>query len=284
MRISVVTAVLNRFAEIERTVRSVLLQDYPNVEYIVIDGGSTDGTMDVLCRYRDRISVLVSEPDAGLYSAMNKGISRAGGEIVCILSAGDWFLDCGVLSFVAEAMRDGTDMLAAALVQENPNGYKLAYSEDDPAALVKTMNLMHPATFVRKDAYLRFGLFDERYRCSADHELMIRLRAAGCSLRTDDRLTVFFGYGGVSADPRRHAYREDRAIAAQYGVPKRRAALDFYLRCARFTLISLIRKLHLDALAKRLTGRAPDVSAEALRSRGIDVLHPWCDAAQEGRR
>ena len=99
-KISVVTVCYNAVKDIEKTILSVINQTYPNVEYLIIDGGSTDGTMDVVNKYRDNISVVVSEPDKGIYDAMNKGVKMATGEWINFMNAGDCFADDNVLGEV----------------------------------------------------------------------------------------------------------------------------------------------------------------------------------------
>ena len=91
MKVSIITVCYNSAKTIEHTIKSVAGQDYGNIEYIIIDGGSTDGTLDIIDRYKDKISVLVSEPDEGIYDAMNKGISIASGELIGMINSDDWY-------------------------------------------------------------------------------------------------------------------------------------------------------------------------------------------------
>lgn len=180
MKVSIITVVYNGAATIAEAVASVLAQDYPDLEYIVIDGASKDRTLDILQGYADRIDVLVSEPDKGIYDAMNKGLSRATGDIVGILNADDLYAHPGVISQVVAAMTQaGTDTLYADLTY---------FRDSDPEAVMryysgKGFHLKrfevgdmppHPTFFVRRACYTAHGLFDTSYRICADFELMVR--------------------------------------------------------------------------------------------------------------
>lgn len=100
--ISVVTVCYNAVTEIERTIQSVIGQSYPNIEYIIIDGGSKDGTVDLIRKYADKLAYWISEPDKGIYDAMNKGIAVSTGDWICFLNAGDWFAGTRVLAEVGQ--------------------------------------------------------------------------------------------------------------------------------------------------------------------------------------
>ena len=115
-KISVITVCFNSEATIRDTIKSVLAQDYPNVEYIIVDGASTDGTMDIVREYRDRIDVVISEPDKGIYDAMNKGIRAATGDVVGLLNSDDFYADESAVRQLIECMEDaGSDTVYADL-------------------------------------------------------------------------------------------------------------------------------------------------------------------------
>lgn len=178
MKVSVVTPVLND-RRVGRALDSVLRQEHDRLlELVVIDGGSTDGTLDVLERYRDKI-VLMSEPDHGIYDAMNKGIERATGDIVGILNADDQYNGRFVLRDVAAAFDDPTvGACYGNLVYVNSKGQVVRYWKAGRSRRLKWhLGWMppHPTFFVRKCVYQRHGLFNLGFPIAADYELMLRL-------------------------------------------------------------------------------------------------------------
>ena len=185
MKISVITAVFNNRDTIAQALDSTLAQTHPDVELIVIDGGSTDGTLTVLQDYADRLAVLVSEPDRGIYDALNKGISRAGGEVVGFLHSDDLFADAAVLSRIGAAFADPA--VDAAY------GDLLYVRKDDPSRVVRTWRAgafsptrlahgwmpPHPTFYVRRAVYEQLGGYDTTYRIAADYDCVLRLLGRG---------------------------------------------------------------------------------------------------------
>ncbi len=160
--------------------KSVLSQTHKDVEYIVIDGASTDGTLEILLRYQDRITKIVSEADAGLYDAMNKGLRLATGDIVGILNSDDFYEGPQVLERVVAAFRKcDAEALFADLVYVRPGNLERVvrfYSGRDysPDKVARGWIPPHPTFFVRRELYERYGLFHADYRIAADFELMAR--------------------------------------------------------------------------------------------------------------
>jgi len=181
MKISIITVCFNAEKTIEDTIRSVLAQDYPEIEHIIIDGASTDGTMAVIERYRDRIATIVSEPDRGIYDAMNKGIALASGEIVGILNADDFFLHPHVLSTIAGAFSDEeVGAVFADLVYVKPDNLdktvrRYRSNRFHPGKFAFGWMPAHPTFYLRRDYYERYGLYKTDYKIAADFELLIRM-------------------------------------------------------------------------------------------------------------
>lgn len=179
--VSVVTVVYNNVNTVCDAVESVLGQDYHNVEYIIIDGGSTDGTLDVLSQYRADIDRLISEPDDGIYDAMNKGIRSACGDVVGILNSDDFYADAQVLSKVAQTFkREATDCVYGDLIYIHPDNEEkiLRYWKAgtfSPLRFHFGWMPPHPTVFMKRRLYEQYGLFRPELTNSADYELLLRM-------------------------------------------------------------------------------------------------------------
>ena len=184
MKISVITVVYNAVDTIEDTLKSVIDQDYDDIEHIIIDGGSTDGTMDVVNRYREHLAVVVSEPDDGIYDAMNKGIDLATGEITGNLNADDWYANSSVLSHVASAFSENKEIDAVYgdivyVTRDKPHNI-VRYWESEPyqdGFFEKGWMPAHPSFFVKREIYSRYGKFDLDLKIQSDFELTMRFIA-----------------------------------------------------------------------------------------------------------
>lgn len=176
--ISVVTVCFDAADSLERTIRSLLSQTYLRFEYIVVDGGSTDGTLGILGRYRDRISTLVSEPDCGIYHAMNKGVLLARGEWIYFLNADDSFHDDGVLALFAELEKrcpEAEVIYGDALLSYPDGSSRLSrYPGLITWEHLATRSLCHQAMFTRRSAFERVGLYDPSYRLAGDYAWLLK--------------------------------------------------------------------------------------------------------------
>lgn len=205
MRISVVTAVYNRRETVAQAVESVLSQTHSDVETILIDGASTDGTLEALLPYRQRLSVFVSERDLGIYDALNKGIERASGEVIGFLHADDLFDNREVLARVAEAFADPqVDAVYGDLVYVRYGNVDQVVrywraGQFEPGALRRGWMPPHPTFYVRRRVYQRLGFFDTRYRIAADYESVLRfLGRGGIRSAYIPQVLVRMRIGGIS--------------------------------------------------------------------------------------
>ena len=204
-RISVITVCFNSQSSIERSLQSVVDQQWPEVEHIVIDGGSTDGTLEILQRFRPHLAVLISEPDKGIYDAMNKGLAHATGEIVCFLNADDQYADATVLAEVAQEMRaHKLDALVADVgffKASAPTRMVRRYRSDrfSPQKLAWGWMPAHPGFFLKRKVAERVGLFKTDYRIAGDYEFVVRaFHGHPLRYRHLPRVLVHMQTGGAS--------------------------------------------------------------------------------------
>lgn len=181
MKVSIITVAYNAAETIEETLQSVASQTHSELEYIVIDGGSTDGTLDLIGRYSDTVDVLVSEPDAGIYDAMNKGVIRTTGEVVGILNSDDAYADPQVIADVVHALQaSAADACYADLDyvdRADPSKILRRWKSGAFRKAAFKMGWMppHPTFFLKKAAYERHGMYRTELTTSADYELMLRM-------------------------------------------------------------------------------------------------------------
>ena len=182
-KISVVTAVYNNVATVKDTILSVASQDYPHVEHIIIDGTSTDGTLDIIRQYAGKNAIIRSEPDHGMYDAMNKGLALASGDIVGFLNADDTYADPHVLTEIADTIeRKKVDAAYGDLVYvDRSNAGKVvrywksqAYQD---GLFEKGWMPAHPTFYAKRGVYEKYGGYDIAYRRQSDFELTLRLLA-----------------------------------------------------------------------------------------------------------
>lgn len=202
------------------TIESVLEQSYADIEYIVIDGGSTDGSLDIISEYEDRIDLVVSEPDDGLYFAMNKGISLATGDVIGILNADDTYSERTVIQKVVNRLREtSADSLYGDLNyvhRQDPESVVRRWKSGKfkRAFFLKGWMVPHPTFFVKKWVYVKYGLFNTELRTSADYEFMLRvLYKAKISTTYLPEVMVNMKMGGLSngsLQNRLRANKEDR--------------------------------------------------------------------------
>lgn len=217
-KISIITIVYNNVRDIEYTVRSVMKQTYPNFEYIVIDGLSTDGTLDVLLKYKEEITTLVSEPDKGIYDAMNKGLALATGEYVLFLNSGDELYEDMTLEKVMGS-GDNADIYygETKLVNEEREmiGDRRHKTPDkfDWKSFKYGMNVCHQAIYIRRSLT---GPYDTQYKLSADIDWIIRAAQKAEKIVNVRQYVAKYLVGGMSQQRHKESLRERYAIFKKY--------------------------------------------------------------------
>jgi len=215
----VVTVCLNAAGTIAAAVQSVADQDWPAVEHVVVDGGSTDGTLQVIERFRPRLAQVLVGPDRGIYDAMNKGLAVATGDVICFLNADDAYVDAGVLRLVAGRMAqqrlDAVFGDVAFFHARAPQRVVRRYRSGrfSPRALAYGWMPAHPALFVRRAVFERHGPFRADYRIAGDFEFIARAFGAG-TLRYEylPQVLVRMQTGGASTAGLRSTWTLNREV------------------------------------------------------------------------
>ncbi|MGY8987426.1 MAG: glycosyltransferase family 2 protein [Flavobacteriales bacterium] len=204
-KISIITVTFNGEKTIKDTIKSVFSQDYNNIEHIIIDGKSTDRTIDIVKSYGDKISHFISEQDDGIYDAMNKGIRVATGDIIGVLNSDDFYPCNHIISDVVKKFNDhDTDSIYGDLVYvDTEQTYKVTrYWQSKYFSMHKMRRgwtLPHPTFFVKKKVYDEFGLYSIRLKSAADYEMIIRLLYKNkISVQYLPEILVRMRNGGVS--------------------------------------------------------------------------------------
>lgn len=260
-KVTIITACRNAVSTIEDAIRSVINQDYGNIEYIIVDAESDDGTADVINGYRQRIASWIREPDYGIADAWNKGIEAASGDIIGIINADDFYCP--------EALKT----VATVFVEDNKVGFLYGdlkhidgskgcdYIEkgrpDYERILVRDMlNIPHPTVFVRREIYRHLGAFNPRYKVAPDYEFLRRIVSKGVKGQYIPQILAVMRGGGVSERKRLLALREVRAISVVYGYNRALASSYFYVKRLRLMIGRILRGLGISAGTYREVSRA----------------------------
>lgn len=200
--LSIITVCLNAEKHLEQTLQSVLSQSYDNIEYIIIDGGSKDNTLNIIRNYENRIAYWVSEPDRGIYNAMNKGILSCTGEIVYFLNADDYLYDEKVIETVVNYfVENSLKVVFGNIVVVDPSdNFRLELGKETTIKEIKKgIMAPHQGTFMRKEVLIDNNLFDEEYKIAADFELLVKCFIKGYKSLYIDKIIALFRLTGASS-------------------------------------------------------------------------------------
>lgn len=247
-KISIITANLNGEATLERTIKSITHQSYQNLEYLIIDGGSTDGSINIINRYKDLIDVVLIEKDKGISDAFNKGIERATGDLIGIVSADD-YLPEGSLENVAAIWNTNQDVdviYGNSIIYELNNKKQFIVKPDkDFRAIWRRQPLKHSAMYVSRKAYSKFGMYDLKFHLAMDYELTLRFYLKNASFIYINKLIGAFCTGGINDQNFVRTMAEVRDISIYHGYTKLKAYSWFYIKLIKLYIKKLLYRLHL---------------------------------------
>lgn len=228
MKVSIITSCFNREKTIAQAIESVLSQDYPNIEYIVVDGASKDNTLAIIKRYKGRISHIISEPDNGMYEGINKGIRAATGDIIGLLHSDDFLFSTNTISRIVKRFEetqadfiygnglfvdsDNTDKVVRNWMGGKYSKWKVRHG----------WLPLHPTCYIRKSCMNKWGLYDESYKIAADSDFLFRyLYEADLKVEYLNEYIVRMRMGGLSTDSKRRKmmWEEDIRMYKSHGMP-----------------------------------------------------------------
>lgn len=233
---SIITVTLNSAKTLPRCIKSLQAQSFTNFEYIIVDGVSKDSTLRIIDNHRDLVTTLISEPDSGLYDAMNKAIKLARGRFVGILNSDDEYLP-ETLSVVSEHFHNNPD--TEVVYGELFMGEGMSEILDVPLNEISNRMIPHPTVFVSLESYRKYGDFNTSYKVSADYELVLRLRKEGVRIFKLDTPLAVMHPGGYSA---RHRYRSIIETIFLHLKYREEGLLSILLRESRYLLAAVLKR------------------------------------------
>ena len=247
LKLTVITATFNSAQTLERCITSVLNQKYSNLEYIIVDGGSTDGTLDIIKKYDKDIACWISEPDAGIGDAWNKGLTKSTGEIIAIVDSDNSY-DPGIFSMMADYFTNNpyVDFIHGNVRYWDENGklyIKKPYLKEK--YFWKFMPYLFPSCFIRRSIYEKYGLFNTSYKLTMDYELLLRFYTKGVKVLYINEVIANFQLGGVSDVRCVSGLVENKDIIIDYGYSKAIAHFNMYRFILRRKTKRFLEHLHL---------------------------------------
>lgn len=252
-KISIITIAYNSEKTIERTIKSVIQQNYSNLEYIIIDGGSTDGTLDIIRKYETKITVWQSEPDNGISNAFNKGIRLATGEIIGIINSDDGLMPNALTNLSKSYEVDVDVYRGKVLLWKEDTGIQMEEIPSMHLSLCGLNYISHQSTFVTKKAYLKYGMYDESCRYVMDFDLLLRLQNAGTKWKFVDEVLAYYTLGGLTfTEFTQVRLDEIKMIIRRHGGSRWTLCRYEFQKRARIILIKLVGKDNIMRIRKLL--------------------------------
>lgn len=246
MKISIITITYNSVNTLEDTIKSIINQNAEKIEleYIVIDGKSTDGTLSIIEKYRTYISKFVSEKDEGISDAFNKGIKMASGDIIGIINSDDMLLP-GALQRLCNNYEPQIDVYFGNGKRLQQDGSMKDYTANPNLELLKkAMWLVHPAVFVKREAYEKYGLFGVDLKCIMDRDILLRMYLQGARFKYLNVMMIIYRDGGISNKQYfSRVLPEEEKISIKYGMPPIKAKLIRYKNWVYMHIVFCVKSM-----------------------------------------
>jgi len=245
--VSVITAVYNGEKYLEETIQSIVNQTYENIEYIIIDGGSSDGTVDIIKKYEDKIDYWVSKKDDGIYDAMNKGLEVTKGEYISILNADDYYTSDAISLSIEKIIKTKCDYSIANVEYVKSGGIIRAIYPLEENYIYQEMPYPHVSAVISSKVYKDVGFFDTSFRIAGDHDMAVRIHMQGYKACYVDKVIAQLEEGGISSGV--ESNKESLGVAIKNGKNKINAWATYFTQLLKISIVkilpfSLVKRIH----------------------------------------
>jgi glycosyltransferase involved in cell wall biosynthesis len=240
--ISIITVVRNGEKTLERTILSVIDQTYQSIEYIIIDGASSDGTIEIIKKYEKNIAYWISEPDRGIYDAMNKGIAQAHGDLIGIINSDDWYEKDAINVIVQKYLVVKTVGIYCGNMRLIQNKEVRVLRNGNIHSIIRGMVINHPSCFVQRDVYKMLGCFSTNYKIASDYDFLLRAYLSGTSFLFINKIISNMYFGGVSTTNYIECWMEEKNILIESGFSWIYAEYYFLLKVVKRSVMNFLRK------------------------------------------
>lgn len=254
VKITIITISYNSEKTIEETIKSVISQKYDNLEYIIIDGCSTDKTMDIVNKYRARIATIISEKDNGISDAFNKGVRAATGELICMINSDD-LMNEDAAQIIANAYEKDIDIYYGDVISVDQYKNVIRRRPRKLERFIYSQPIYHQSTYISKNAYKKFGLYDTNLKMAMDYELLYKMYLGGAKFRYVDKALSTFSLQGLSGSNELKNAKAVYNVSTRCGTSKIRAILYLIRSYITHYLKLLFKGKFVREMAYKITDR-----------------------------